>query len=478
VVTPELFSLLRQKPLVGRTFMSEDGGRGAAAVAILSEGLWRGHFAADPDIIGSSIALDTRAFTIVGVMPSTFRFPLLTGEQIWIPLAQDPLFSGWMEERKGHWLQVTGRLKDGVEIEQAQLELEAVAVALAKDFPAENEGWRIRAIPLQEMIVGDAKGPLLVLLGAVGLVLLIACANISNLLLTRATSRAREIAVRTSLGAGRARIVRQLLSEALVLGALGGAAGVGVAVVGVRILTSLLPSNLPLVNPVEVDAWVLGFAVLLSLVAACTFGLAPAWFSADARLRLNLQGSSGRTSESRGRRGTRSLLAAAEVALAMVLLVAAGLLLRSFAKLTSVSPGFAVEQLVLADISLPRFQYSTPAQWVTFADAFLAGLHSDPALRNSAVAVPRPIADVNLNLAFDIPGRAPAAAGASRTADYVSVSPGYFRVMQIPLMAGRMFEDRDVAATARVSISQRGAGTAALPERESDRQEADVRIPA
>ncbi len=357
VVTAEFFSVFGVKPLSGRMFVPDDGKRGAAPVVMLSEGLWRGYFEGDPRIIGSSISLDKRPFTVVGIMPAAFRFPQLTKtDQLWIPLVQDPLFGSWMDRRQGHWLQVTGRLKPGVSIAQAQAELNAISASLEKDFPAENAGWQIRRVRLQDMIVGDVKSPLLVLLGAVGLVLLIACANIANLLLTRATSRAREMAVRTALGAGRARIVRQLLSETAVLGLLGGVAGMALAYWGVRVLSSLLPPSVPRVNDIGVDLWVLGFALLLSLVASCAFGLAPALSSAKANLQASLREGGGRAGESPGRRRARSLLAAGEVALAMVLLVAAGLLLRSFGNLLSVSPGFDVQHVVKADISLPRFQ--------------------------------------------------------------------------------------------------------------------------
>jgi predicted permease len=453
VVTPELFSVFGEKPLAGRAFFSADGKRGAAPVVVLSENLWRGSFAADPKIIGSSIDLDKRAFTIIGIMPAAFRFPALTeSEQLWIPLVQDPLFGGWMDRRGGHWLQVTGRLNPGVSMAQAQAELDAISARLARDFPAENTGWTIRMVPLRQMIVGNVRSSLLVLLGAVGLVLLIACANIANLLLTRATSRAREIAVRTTLGAGRSRIVRQLLSETAVLGLLGGVTGIALAYWGVQALSSLLPPNLPRVNAVRVDSFVLGFALVLSAVASCAFGLAPALFAANANLQASLREGGARSGESGNRRRARSFLAAGEIALAMVLLVAAGLLLRSFAKLIEVNPGFDARNMMKADVSLPQFRYATPQQWAAFASELLARVQAEPGLRDSAVAVPVPIVDGFINLGFDIVGSPPWSAGASRLANYASVSPEYFRVMGIPLLAGRFFDQHDVLSASRVAV--------------------------
>jgi putative ABC transport system permease protein len=452
VVTPELFSLFGEKPLAGRIFFSEDGKRGAPPVAILSENLWRSAFGANANIIGSSINLDKRSFTVIGIMPAAFRFPFINkSDQLWIPLVQDPFFGSWMDRRGGHWLQVTGRLKPGVSLAQAQAELDAISARLSKEFPSENDGWVIRIVPLQEMIVENVKSPLLVLLAAVGLVLLIACANIANLLLTRATSRAREIAVRTTLGAGRTRIVRQLLSETAVLGLLGGVAGIALAYWGVQALSSLLPPSLPQVNAIRVDNVVLGFALLLSAGASVAFGLVPAWFAANSNLQASLR-EGGRSGESGSRRRARSFLAAGEIALAMVLLVAAGLLLRSFSKLMSVSPGFDAQHLVKADISLPRFQYSTPEQWAAFSDELLARLQAQPGLQDSAVAVPRPIADGQINLGFDIVGSPPLSAGTSRTADYVSVSPDYFHLMEIPLLSGRFFDRRDILSSPRVTV--------------------------
>ncbi len=452
VVTPELFSLLEQKPLAGRVFFPDDGKPGAPPVVMLSENLWRASFGADPKIIGSSINLDKRAFTVVGIMPAAFRYPALTSNaQAWIPLPQDPLFGSWLPRRGGHWLRVIGRLRPGVSPAQVQAELAAISARLAKEFPAENAGWTIHTLPLQQMIVGDVKPSLLVLLGAVGLVLLIACANIANLLLTRATSRAREMAVRSALGAGRSRIVRQLLSETAVLGLLGGLLGIALAYWGVTSLSSLLPADLPRTSEIRVDYFVLGFALLLSILASCGFGLAPAFFAADSNVQSSLR-EGGRSGESSSQRRARGFLAAGEIALAMVLLVAAGLLLRSFSNLVSMSPGFDATHIVKADISLPQFQYSSPRQWAAFSSELLDSIQAEPGMRDSAFVVPVPIAQGKINLGFEIVGSPPLSAGSSRLADYVSVSPEYFRVMSIRLLAGREFNAHDVIASPRVTL--------------------------
>jgi putative ABC transport system permease protein len=451
VVTPEFFALLDAKPVAGRIFFPQDGKQGAPPVVLMSEELWRGRFGADPKIIGTSINLDQRPFTVIGIISGAFRTPFFSKREVWIPLVQDPLFSTFMPQRGSHLLPVIGRLKPGVSVAQAQAEMDAISARLAGEFPAENNGWTVRLVPLQKEIVGDVRTGLLVLLGAVGLVLLIACANIANLLLTRATSRSKEIAVRTALGAGRARIIRQLLSETAVLGLLGGAAGIALAHWGVKALSSLLPPSLPQMNPIRVDYFVLRFALFLSAIAGVAFGLVPAMFAANADVQNALR-EGARSGESRNRRRARSFLAVAEISLAMVLLVSAGLLLRSFARLTSVTPGFDAQHIVKADISLPQFQYSTPQQWSAFSEELLARIQSDPGLQDSAVVVPRPIVDARVNLPFDIVGNPPSSAGASRTASYVSVSPDYFRVMGIPLLAGRFFNQHDGLSAPRVSI--------------------------
>ena len=441
------------EPILGRAFIPDDGKSGASAVAILSENLWRGSFGSDPNIVGRSITLDKRAFTIIGVMPSTFRFPQVQeSRQIWIPVVDDPLFGSWIERRGGHWLRVTGRIKPGVNLTQAQSQFDAISQRLAKQFPEDNDGWTIRMIPLHDFLVGEVRTPLLVMLGAVGLVLLIACANIANLLLARATSRSREIAVRATLGAGRARLVRQLLSETLVLSFIGGLAGVALAYYGVHVLTAFLPAGLPQINNIQIDYPVLGFALALSVFASCAVGLAPAFLVAGSDLQSTLREGGGRSGESTASRRARNILASAEIALALVLLVAAGLLLRSFSKLTDVSPGFQVDHIVKAEVALPRAQYSTPQQWLAFSQNLLERLQAEPGMQNTALAIPLPLADGFVNIGFEIENKPAANAAAARTADYVAATPGYFHVMNIPLVAGRTFETRDNMSAPPVAV--------------------------
>jgi putative ABC transport system permease protein len=452
-VTPQIFSMLGAKPLLGRTFRDEDNKQGAAPVVILSGDLWRSQFGADPNIVGSTLELDHRSFTVVGVMPAGFVFPPLSDRRgIWVPIMQDPVFGSWMVRTGAVQPVLWGRLKPGVSLAQAQAEMNTISAQLNKLSPPNETLQTIRVTPMQEAFVRGVKSALLVLLGAVGLVLLIACANIANLLLSRAISRTKEIAVRAALGAGRARLIRQLLTESAVLGVLGAVAGIALAYWGVRGLSSFLPADLPLVNAIRVDGWVLLFALLLALTASLLFGLAPALLAADCNFQNALKDAARGSGESgRGRRA-RSLLAAAEIALAMALVVAAGLLLRSFAALTDVNPGFNPQHVLQAEVSLPRFQYSKPEQWTNFANELLARVQAVPGLQDSAFGAPLPLApDGFITLGFSIAG-SPAPQGLSSTADYASVSANYFHVMGIPLLRGRFFSAEDSFTAPRVAV--------------------------
>jgi predicted permease len=452
-VTPEIFALLDAKPLAGRALLPGDGQQGAAPVAVLSEGLWRSRFGSNPALIGQSINLDMRPFTVVGILPASFRYPDGAPQQdVWIAVPQDPLFGPLLYKPGSRVLSAVARLRPGISLEQAQAEMSAIGTRLATEFPSQDSGFTLRVVPYREFVVGDVRSPLLILLGAVGLVLLIACANIASLLLSRATSRGREIAVRIALGAARGRVVRQLLAESALLGLLGGIAGVLLAIWGVWTLRPFLPADVSRINSIHVSGSVPAFALFLSLAAALAFGLAPALLASPANIPTVLKEGNERSGQRRGR-VFRSFLAVAEISLAMVLLFASGLLVRSFALVTAVHPGFDPANVTRAEVSLPQFQYSTPQQWTAFADELIPRLHALPGLQDSALAAPLPMDRQGAaTFPFSIVGAPPLPPGKTPSADYATVSPGYFSVMRIPLLRGRFFSEEDSASRPNVAI--------------------------
>ena len=452
-VTPEIFPLLNARPLTGRTLLPGDGKPGAAPVAVISESLWRSRFGSNPDLIGQSIALDMRSFTVVGILPGSFRYPEFAPHQdVWISVLQDPLFGPLTSKPGVRLLGVIGRLKPGTSVAQAQAEMDTMSVRLAKEFPAQDSGLAILVRSYRQAVVSNVKPALLILLGAVTLVLLMGCANTANLLLARATARGREIALRSALGASRARLVRQLLTESALLAMLGGVAGVLLAVCAVRGFQPLLPADLLQISSIHVGVPVLGFALFLSLAAALVFGLAPAFLTTSCNLQTNIREGSGRTGQRRGHH-LRSFLAIVEMSVAVVLLVAGGLLIRSFSLVTSVRPGFDPNHVTETEVSLPQFQYSTPQQWTAFADELLTRLHAQPGLRDSAVAAPLPMdRQGQASFEFSIVGAPPRPPSEPAAADYTTVSPDYFRVMGIPVLRGRLFSELDVPANPNVAI--------------------------
>ena len=444
-----LFPTLSTAPLLGRTLETQDDVKGAARVVLIGEGLWRDQLGGDPGIIGKSIQLDSQAFTVVGVMPADFRYPDQTPpSEFWIPAAQSLAYASFINSRGPHFLILIGRLKPGVSAAQAESELNSIYKGLLKQYNTLDPTEVSHVANLKRLVVGDVQPVLLILLGAVGLVVLIACANIANLLLARATGRAKEIAVRVALGAGRARVFRQLLTESVLLGMCAGVGGLLLAYWGVSVIKTLASDQLPHVNFIHVDGWVLAFTFGLSIFAGTLFGLAPAWQSSEIDLNEVLRESGRGSTGSAKRRWTRNVLVVVEVALAIVLLIGSGLLLKSFYVLTHSSPGFDAQHLLTGSVDLPKAQYVKPEQWNAFFRQAVDRLKALPGVEGAAAALPTPFTGSNLGYGFNIVGAPPLPPGQSLNALAHSVTPDYFRVMRIPLIRGREFTEADTAPNA------------------------------
>jgi putative ABC transport system permease protein len=441
-LTANAFSTLGVHAALGRDFSAEEDVPGRERVAVLSHGFWVRQFGGRPEVLYRTVQLNGQPFTIVGVMPKGFA--LDQPADIFTPAA----FTTAERQNRGgmHVFDVFGRLKPGVTIEQARGELALIADRLARQYPDSSTGWGIKLTPMLEAKVSDVRPVLLSLLGAVGLLLLIACANVSNLLLARATARSKEIAIRASLGASRGRIVRQLLTESLLLGLLGGGLGVLVAHWGGSLLVALAPEGLPRVTEIGIDAGVLGFALALAVVTGVGFGLAPALRATRGDLSQALK-ESGRGASDGSRHGRlRGALVIAEVAIALVLLVGAGLLIRSFARLQGVHPGFQPAGALTVSLSLPEQKYGTGPQQIAFADQAIARMAALPGVQAVGAAAALPFSGDVINvIAFKIAGR-PVDKDLPITSAF-QATPGYFEAMGIPLRRGRLFDGHDTANT-------------------------------
>jgi predicted permease len=445
-VTAGFFHVLGLHPARGREFGASDEIPGNEQQAIISDRLWRGRFGADPNIVGRKITLDSRPFTIAGVMPPGTDHPgneyngVAHGEtvDIWWPFA----FRGDPNQRGSHYMEVIGRLKKGKTAAQAQAEMDAMIARVNRQNPGALGGWQALVVPLYQEIVGPSERMLLVLLGAVGLVLLIACANAANLLLARATARQREMAVRTALGAGRSRLVRQMLTESLLIAFLGGACAIAVAVAGVRAMVALLPADFPRADTIHVNVAVFGFTLLVALGTGILFGLAPALQAARTDVQDALRAGGRGAGSNRGHLRLRSVLVVGEVSLACLLLIGAGLMLRSFVHLLRADPGFRPEHLLTARVALPDAAYK-PLETLRFWSRLTERLDSVAGIRTAGVGTDLPWTGYDDNVSgFTIEGKKPAA-GQDFRARYHVASPGYFRAMGIPLIGGRFFTAGD-----------------------------------
>jgi predicted permease len=436
-ITEDLFELLEESPELGRSFAREEYQPGTDHVVLLGDGLSRRLFAGDPHILGRTLQLNDDVYTVIGIMPPSFQFPLTENADLYTPLTPDA-------NRHHGWLHSVGRLKPGVSLQQAQAEMDTIARRLEQQYPGSNKGVGVSVLPLQESVVADLRPAFLVFSCAVGLVLLIACSNAANLMLSRTTARERELAVRAALGARRGRLMQQVLTENVLLGLLGGTLGLALAVWGVRALLAMLKFRVPpsQLGNIHIDGWALGFTFLVSTFTGITSGLAPALVA--SRLELNESLKEG----SRSMAGTvrsgrlRGVLVVSEVALSLVLLVGAGLMIKSFVLLTNVDTGIEARNVLVIDFSLQELKYGKPHVRADFLQQVAERVRMLPGAQSASWVTDLPMSDNTDGLGFSIVGQ-PDAPGTQRSASFNVVGPGYFKTLHIPLIRGRDFTDHD-----------------------------------
>lgn len=440
-LSADMFHLLGVNPVVGRTFAAGEDQPGNEHVVVLSHRLWQRRFGGDPNVIGQQLTLDGAGYTVVGVMPQPFEFAPFwaTHTELWVPLNLGARIS----DRNGQSLRVFGRLKPGVTRAQAQSDVATVFARLAQQYPDSNKGLTLSVDSLHEKVVGKTRTALLIFLGAVGFLLLIACANVANLLMTRAAARQKEIALRTALGASRSRIARQLLTESVVLSLLGGVLGLFLGVFGVQLFVRLGAEILPRMQTIGIDVYVLCFTLGISLLTGLLFGLAPVLQIRKASFNAVLK-EGGRGSSNAGRRNLgRRALVVSEVALALMLLIGGGLLLRSFQRLVSVDPGFNPHGVLSMTISLAGSQHKTGPQRAAFFAGLLERVDALPGVQSTSAINHLPLAGDLWTLGFTIEGRAALLPGETQGAAYRIVRPNYFQTMGATLLNGRDFTVRD-----------------------------------
>jgi putative ABC transport system permease protein len=446
-VSPSLFTVLRVRPRIGRAFDPDEDKPGANPVVIIGGALWQRSFGSDPEIVGKTIKLNERPYTVVGVMPADFVFPNRRSE-IWIPLI---LSSEDAANRGGHNLTVIARMKGGVTLAQARENMVSIAAQLEQQYQV-NTGHSSNVFSLYDEVVAGARPALLVLLGAVAFVLLIACANVANLLFARSTARQKEIAIRTALGAGRARIIRQLLTESVLLGIFGGLLGVLLAAWGLDLLLAIGENSIPRVKEIRLDGWVLGFSLLISVATGLIFGLVPALHASRPDLNDALKEGSRSASGSVRSNRTRSVFVVAEVAICLVLLIGAGLMMKSFSRLLNVSPGFNPENVLSVNVALSGSRYRDGASVSGFYKQTLERLSALPGVQSASIVTALPMAGSFGSRYFGIEGRPPQPPGQGFNANTNLATPGYFETMNIPLLDGRDFEEGDVRGAPDVVI--------------------------
>jgi predicted permease len=445
-VSDGFFAMLGAQPLLGRDFLPEEYQRGSDNAVILSHGLWQTRFAGASDVLNKTLTLSGKSYTVIGVMPATLHFGGPELGALWTPMA---FTEGDARNHGGHSLGALGQLRHGVTVEQARAEMIAISGRLAAQYPESNTGWSVKITPLLEHLVRNIKPALLVLLGAVSFLLLIACANVANLLLVRAAGRQREIAVRAALGASRARIIRQLLTESVLLALLGGVMGLLLAAWSLELLLQLAPQHSRM-SGVSLDGRVLAFAAAITLLTSVIFGLVPAWQYSRPNLNEAMNDAGRGSTEGGRRQSVRNTLVVVEVASALVLLVGAGLLIKSFWQLQRIDPGFNPNNVLTASVALPRSKYVEEDQRAAFFQQLIEKAKALPGVNAASVSSSIPLGNHSY-LGFEIQGR-PLPPGADQSTNFYSVSAEYFKAMGIPLLRGRLFTERDTGDSLHVAV--------------------------
>lgn len=444
-VTSEFFQLLEVRPIIGRTFAADED-RARADVVMISEGLWRSRFASDPRVVGSTLTLNGKPWLVIGVVPE--RFEILWRSELWtlFTVKRSP------EQRRMHYMQVLGRLRSDVSLEEARAGMTLIAKDLARISPETNKGWGVTIDPLRAVLVThDLRVTTLVLAAVVAFVLLMACANVANLMLARSASRTREMAVRAALGASNPRLVRQLLTESVLLSAIGGLCGLLLAWAFIELAPAIIPpGTLPVGMPLTLDARVTTFAVIATLLTGLLFGLAPAWQVSRGSLTRALQ-TSGRSATS-GNTTLLSAIAAAQIAVGVMIVAGALLLVRTLERLSQVDPGFHADRVLTMHVSLPLSRYTTPDKTLVFYQNVERELARLPGVRAAAFGGSLPLQGWDIGQGFEVVGEPPRSEAESPAAHYQIVGPRYFETLGIPLRLGRVFDERDTAAGPQVAI--------------------------
>ena len=461
-VTGNYFDTFKIAPVIGRGFTLDNEKLGQDQVTILSYELWQRRFAGDPGIIDKTIVLNGKAMQVVGVMGKDISLP--QAAELWVPMTFDG--DPEMKQRNAHFIRPIGRLKPGVTRLQAQADIDVIAAQLEKQYPDSNTGWGLRLVSLREQLLGSSTTYVFILFGAVGLVLLIACANVANLLLVRAAARQKEIALRTALGASRLRIIRQMITESVVLAIAGGALGVLLAIAGVDLLVGLSQNIIPPTVTVQVDATVLLFTFLISLLTGLLFGLAPAFRTLQVNLIESLKEGVRGGGENRLTNRTRSLLVVGESAIAVMLLIGAGLLVRSLVALQNVNPGFDANNVMTAQLFLARNKYDTGEKRANFLSELQARVSNLPGVETVGLISELPLSGQPNDIPFTVEGRPPVAPDQGFGADWRRVNQNYFNALRIPLLRGRNFTEQEVRKNDKVVIVSEQLVAAVFPNEE------------